>query len=93
VGPDPGTPDDLVVIPSDGIGKERSDVNSLSYLYVAAHQSEMLNLAANERLARPLATQGSNRLGAALKSVWSLLNGSASRPLDLPKLTDYPYRG
>jgi hypothetical protein len=53
----------------------------------------MLNLAANERLARPLATQGSNRLGAALKSVWSLLNGSASRPLDLPKLTNYPYRG
>jgi len=68
-------------------------VNSLSHLYVTAHQDEMLNLAANERLASQFATQRPIRLGAALKSVWSLLTGAAARPLDLPKLTNYPYRG
>ena len=93
VGARPARPDDLVVIPSDGIGKERPDVNSLSHLYVAAHQNEMLNLAANERLASQLATQRPIRLGAALNSVRSLLHGSAARPLELPKLTNYPYRG
>ena len=68
-------------------------MNSLSHLYVAAHQNEMLNLAANERLA---ALAGKNqpkvRLGAAVKSVWSLLSGPAERPLT-PTLTNYPYRG
>ena len=69
-------------------------MNSLSHLYVAAHQNEMLAFAANERLARTQqVAKRPSRLGAALKSVWSLLNGSASRPLDLPKLTNYPYRG
>ena len=85
----------LVVIPIDGIGKERSDVNSLSHLYVAAHQNEMLNLAASERLAAPgrrAPAQGLN-LGAAFKSVWSLLSGPAERPMQLPNLTNYPYRG
>ena len=68
-------------------------MNSLSHLYVAAHQTEMLNFAANERLASRLATQRPIRVGAAFKSAWSILNGSAGRPLDLPKLTNYPYRG
>ena len=68
-------------------------MNSLSYLYVTAHQNEMLNLAANERLASQFAALRPNRLTAVLKSVRSLLNGSAARPLDVPKLTDYPYRG
>lgn len=67
---------------------------SLSHLYVAAHQSEMLDLAANERLARPATTaRPAFRLGAALHSAWSLLSGPAERPQTLPTLTDYPYRG
>jgi hypothetical protein len=69
-------------------------VNSLSHLYVAAHQNEMLTFAANERLARTQhATKRPSRLGAALKSVWSLLSGPAERPMTIPNLTNYPYRG
>jgi len=69
-------------------------VISLSHLYVAAHQDEMRNGAANERLARTLQTpQRPSRIGAALKSLWSLLSGPAERPLALPNLTNYPYRG
>ena len=70
-------------------------MNSLSHLYVAAHLDEMLNLAANERLAAPKA-QGPSapaRINAAAKSVWSLLSGPAERPMQLPTLTNYPYRG
>jgi hypothetical protein len=85
--------DDLVVIPSDGIGKERSDVNSLKHFYVAAHLDEMRKSAANERLARSLHVERPSRLGAALKSLWSLLNGAAERPVALPNLSNYPYRG
>jgi hypothetical protein len=82
------------MVPSNGIGKERSDVNSLSHLYVAARQDEMLKLAASERLARKQpATKRQNRLGAAVKNVWSFLTGPAERPLDLPTLSNYPYRG
>ena len=69
-------------------------MNSLSHLYVAAHLDEMLNLSANERLAR---TQHANRptarLAATAKSVWSLLSGPAERPMTLPTLSDYPFRG
>jgi hypothetical protein len=69
-------------------------VNSLSHLYVAAHQNEMLTLAANERLARTQqVTQRPSRFGAAVKSVWSLLTGPAERPMTLPSMTNYPYRG
>ena len=68
-------------------------MNSLSHLYVTAHQNEMLNLAANERLARQGATNEHKlNLGAAVKSVWSLLSGPAERPVT-PTLTNYPYRG
>jgi hypothetical protein len=82
------------MVPSNGIGKERSDVYSLSHLYVAAHQNEMLNLAANERLARPQTTSESRvSIGSALKNVWSFLSGPAERPLNIPTLTNYPYRG
>jgi hypothetical protein len=82
------------MVPLNGIGKERSDVNSLSHLYVAAHQNEMLTFAANERLARTQqVAKRPSRLGAALKSVWSLLTGPAERPMALPSLTNYPYRG
>lgn len=69
-------------------------MNSLSHLYVAAHQSEMLNLAANERLARPQTSSESRvSIGSALKNVWSFLSGPAERPLNIPTLTNYPYRG
>ena len=91
------------MVPSNGIGKERSDVNSLSHLYVAAHQNEMLSLAANERLARRSASSEPRaRLNAAwlvssatgsIRSVWSLLSGPAERPTGTPTLINYPYRG
>ena len=69
-------------------------MNSLSHLYVAAHQNEMLTFAANERLARQQqVAQRPSRLGTAVKSVWSLLTGPAERPISLPSLTNYPYRG
>jgi hypothetical protein len=68
-------------------------VFSLSHLYVAAHQAEMLNLAANERLARPqAASRPIHRLGSAINSLWSLLSGPAERPLT-PTLDNYPFRG
>ena len=69
-------------------------MNSLSHLYVAAHQDEMRKAATNERLARTQQiSQNPSRIGAAFKSVWSLLSGPAERPLALPNLTNYPYRG
>lgn len=69
-------------------------MNSFSHIYVAAHLDEMRKSAANERLARQLqVANGPSRLGAAFKGVWSLLNGTAERPVILPNLTNYPYRG
>ena len=69
-------------------------MNSLSHLYVAAHQNEMLNLAANERLARPQTSSESRvSIGSALKNVWSFLSGPAERPLNIPSLNNYPDRG
>lgn len=69
-------------------------MNSFSHIYVAAHQDEMRKSAANERLARQgHVAKGPSRFGAALKGVWSLLNGTAERPVTLPNLTNYPYRG
>jgi hypothetical protein len=68
-------------------------VISLSHLYVATHQDEMRKAAANERLIRPQRAARPSRIGAARKSVWSLLGGNAERPVTLPNLTNYPYRG
>jgi len=68
-------------------------VNSLSHLYVAAHQNEMLTLAANERLAAKVDSAHKPGLGAAVKSVWSFLSGPAERPVNISTLTNYPYRG
>ena len=66
---------------------------NLSHLYVAAHQAEMLNLAANERLARPqVRTSSPNRAKVAISNLWSLLSGPAERPLT-PTLSNYPFRG
>ena len=67
-------------------------MNSLSHLYVAARLDEMLALAANERLA-PKRAARTVSLGAAAKSAWSLLSGPAERPMNLPVLTNYPFRG
>ena len=67
---------------------------SLGHLYVAAHLDEILDQAAAERRApRASATHRKARLTAAGKSVWSLLAGPADRPMQLPTLTNYPYRG
>ena len=68
-------------------------MNSLSHLYVSAHLDEMRNDAANERLARKTSTEHSSRIADFAKSVWSLLTGPAERPMTLPTLTNYPYRG
>ena len=66
---------------------------NLSHLYVQAHQAEMLNLAANERLARPrVKTSSPNSLRLAISQLWSLLSGPAERPLT-PTLSNYPFRG
>ncbi len=72
-------------------------MNSLSHLYVATRQNEMRAASASERLTRlatrPTARTPRHALGAALKSVWSLLSGPAERPMSLPSLQNYPYRG
>lgn len=72
-------------------------MNSFSHLYVAARQNEMLAASARERLARkavrPTTARADLKLGAALRSVWSLLSGPAERPTNTPTLTNYPYRG
>ena len=67
---------------------------SLSHLYVATRQDEMRTAAANERLAaKKLTSPRSFRPGAALKNVWSLLSGPADRPMVVPTLANYPFRG
>lgn len=68
-------------------------MNSLSHLYVAAHLDEMLNQAAAARLVASTSSERKARLTGAIKSVWSLLSGPAERPMTLPALTNYPYRG
>lgn len=68
-------------------------MNSLSHLYVAAHIDEMLNLAAQERLAAKPSSDKPSRIAAAAKSAWSFFSGPAERPIQLPALTNYPYRG
>ena len=69
-------------------------MNALSHLYVAAHLDELLRQAAQERLAaqaHPSPRKG--RFGQAVRSVWSFISGPADRPLTLPTLNNYPYRG
>ena len=68
---------------------------SNSHLYVAAVLDEKRASAAAERLASKPSTPShlAVRLDSALKSVWSLLSGPAERPMTLPALTNYPYRG
>jgi hypothetical protein len=67
---------------------------SLGHLYVAAHIEERLDQAAAERLAATThSTHYRARAAAVAKNVWSLLSGPADRPLQLPSLNQYPYRG
>ena len=82
------------VIPSYGIGKERSDVNSIASIVVAAHIDALLAESAAERLARSAQTKSNrpNRVASAAKSVWSFLSGGYDGPAT-PILADYPYRG
>jgi hypothetical protein len=81
------------MVPTNGIGKERSDVYSLSHLYVAAHLDEQRNRAAQERLAARKPSTRTVSIRATVRSVWSLISGPADRPMTLPTLNHYPYRG
>jgi hypothetical protein len=70
-------------------------VNTFSTLLVSARQDSLLAEAAAERLARSSTprVERPNRAVAAVKSVWSLVTGPAERPMTLPTLTNYPFRG
>ena len=68
-------------------------MSSLSHLYVAARLDEMLTSAASERRVPSTQSHRLDRLTSAAKSAWSLLTGPADRPMQLPALTNYPYRG
>lgn len=72
-------------------------MTSLAHLYVAAHIDEMLRRAADERMARARPARArparAAKRGFGTRSAWSFLSGPAERPLILPTLTDYPYRG
>ena len=65
---------------------------STSHLFVQAILDEKRANAAAERLASKPSSAQKVRLGAAARSVWSLLSGPAERPVT-PTLTQYPYRG
>ena len=70
-------------------------MNNFSTLLVSAHQDALLTEATVERLARSSKPQASrpNPVAAAVKNAWSLLSGPAERPMTLPTLTNYPFRG
>ena len=70
-------------------------MNTINTLLVSARQDALLAEAAAERLAQASKPQVDrpNRLADAVKSVWSLVSGPAERPMTLPTLTNYPYRG
>ena len=61
-------------------------------IVVAAKIDALHAEAAAERLARSTKPASQNRIASALKSVWSTVTGGAERTLELPRLTDYPYR-
>ena len=70
-------------------------MNTFSTLLVSARQDTLLAEAAAERLAQSSTprVERPNRAVATVKSVWSLLTGPAERPMTLPTLTNYPFRG
>jgi hypothetical protein len=61
-------------------------------IVVAAKIDALHAEAAAERLARSGKPASPNRIASALKSVWSSVSGPAERPLELPRLNDYPFR-
>jgi hypothetical protein len=68
-------------------------VNSFASLLVADHINTLLAESAANRqakLAKP--ADRANPITSALKAVRSLIAGPVSKPLPLPKLSDYPYR-
>ena len=64
-------------------------------IIVAAKIDALHADAAAERLARSgkPKSRKPNRIALALQSVWSTVSGPADRPLELPSLSNYPYRG
>lgn len=64
-------------------------------IVVSAHINELLAESAAERLARSArpTSPREHRFASAVRSVWSTLSGPVSRPMSLPELSDYPFRG
>ena len=62
-------------------------------IVVAAKINALHAEAAAERLAAAGKPASPNRITGAVKSVWSNLTGPADRPMVLPTLTNYPFRG
>jgi hypothetical protein len=69
-------------------------VHSISQIYVAAHLDELRHQAAQERLAAEnKSSRRTGRFGQAVRSVWSFISDPADRPIAVPTLNNYPYRG
>jgi hypothetical protein len=68
-------------------------VNSLAAYFVADHINDLLaESAANRQATLARRADRANPLASAMKAVRSLLSTPASKPLQLPNLSDYPYR-
>ena len=62
---------------------------------VSARIDELLAQSRAERLARSAqsTSRHENRITSAFKAVWSNFTGPVARPMTLPELSDYPFRG
>jgi hypothetical protein len=68
-------------------------VNTFASLLVADHINTLLaESAANRQAKLARRADRANPITSALKAVRSILTGPVSKPLPLPKLSDYPYR-
>ena len=67
----------------------------MNSIVVSAHIDELLAESKSERLARSArsTSRHENRFASAVKAVWSNFTGPAARPMTLPELSDYPFRG
>ena len=68
-------------------------MNGLAQYFVADHINALLaESAANRQAKLARRTDRANPLASAMTAVRSLLAAPATKPLALPKLSDYPYR-
>jgi hypothetical protein len=67
----------------------------INSIVVSAHIDELLAESNAERLARSArsTSRHENRIISAFKAVWSNFTGPVARPMTLPELNDYPFRG